>query len=111
MAAVINIALNLILIPPYGIIGAAVATVLTEIIFTAIYCSFIIRYGFNFKFLTKFIHKLIIAGGVMIFAVSYVGNLFLAVFVGAVIYSAILFLFGIMDMEDKVLLVKIKNNL
>ena len=111
IAAVTNIALNFILIPPYGIIGAAVATVLTEIIFTIIYYSFIIKYGFNLKFLTKFMHKLIIAGVIMIFIISYIGNLFLAVFVGVVTYSTILFLLGIIDKEDKILFNKIKYNL
>jgi len=111
IAAVINILLNFVLIPLYGIIGAAVATVLTEIIFTIVYGSFIIRYGFSFKSLNEFIYKLIIAGAIMIFVVSFVENLFLAVFVGIVTYSVLLFLFGVINPEDKILFNKIKYNL
>src|SRR3989344_867836 len=41
MAALTNVILNLVLIPAYGFIGAAVATLITEIIFFSAYMSFI----------------------------------------------------------------------
>jgi len=99
-SALLNIVLNIFLIPLYGIIGAAIATILTEIVFTIMYCSLMIRYGFNFNFLKKFIHKPIIAGIIMVLLVSNISNLFLSVFVGIIVYSLILIMFRILDKED-----------
>lgn len=110
-AAIINIILNFILIPLYGFVGAAIATLLTEIVFFIIYTSFIIKYGFKFKFILSFIHKPIIAGSIMITSLLFIENIFLAVFSGMIIYFAVLYFIGIIDKEDKVLLTKIKNNL
>lgn len=46
---IINIALNLLMIPNYGIMGAAVAVVITEGINTLVQCGFVF-YLFNFSF-------------------------------------------------------------
>lgn len=111
MAALINIVLNFILIPLYGIAGAAFATLLTEIIFSATYTLLIIKYGFNFGFLFSFIHKPIIAVSIMVILLLFIENIFLAILSGMIIYFAVLYFIGIMDKEDRILLMKIKNNL
>ena len=110
-ASILNIALNLILIPLYGITGAAVATLATEIVFFLMYSGFIIKYGFSFKFLMSFIHKPVIAAAAMIFSLYFVDNLFLAIIAGFFTYSAVLLLLKIIDNEDKQIFYKIVKNL
>lgn len=100
-AAFINIILNIILIPLYGIVGAALATLMTEIIFFAIYSGVIMKSGFSFKFLASFIYKPLISSIIMIFFLGYIGNLFFAVIAGAFIYFLALFLFKTIDKDDK----------
>ena len=109
-AAAINIMLNFILIPAYGIIGAAFATLITEIIFTAIYCSFMAKFGINFKFLKKFSYKVIIAVLAMAVTLSYIGNLAAAIIVGASVYIAVIFLLRVIDDEDKNLFNRVARN-
>lgn len=111
LSALLNIILNLILIPLYGFIGAAVATLITEIIFFIAYTSFIIHYGFKFKFILSFIYKPVIAVAVMVFLVSFIGNLFLAIISGAFIYFIVLLALRIVDKQDKVLFNKILKNI
>jgi O-antigen/teichoic acid export membrane protein len=48
VCAALNIALNLILIPPYGFIGAGIATVIT----------YIALFSINFYFVSKYLHKI-----------------------------------------------------
>ena len=110
-AAVINIVLNIVLIPKYGIVGAAIATLVTEIIFSIIYSGFISRYGFGFKFLISFIYKPIIAAAAMIFSLRFVDNLFSAVLTGFLVYTAVLLFLRIIDSEDKRIFYKIVKNL
>ena len=110
-AAVINIVLNIIWIPIYGIVGAAMATLITEIIFFLMYSGFIYKYGFGFKFLAPFIYKPLIATGIMVFSLQFIGNLFLAVIAGFLIYCAILLFLGIIDNEDKRIFYKIVKNI
>jgi O-antigen/teichoic acid export membrane protein len=109
-AALTNIILNLILIPLYGFIGAAIAAVITEIIFFLIYTSFIVKYGLKIKFAVIFIRPLV-AAAIMVFLLSFVGNIFIAVILGAFVYLALLFVFGAIDKEDKLLFKKVINNL
>lgn len=110
-AAAINIALNFVLIPIYGIIGAAAATLITEVIFFFIYSGFAANYGFNLKFLVTFAYKPLIAAGIMVFLLKFVDNLFIAVFAGFLIYTSIILSLRILDNEDKRIFYKIVNNL
>lgn len=109
-AALINIALNLILIPNYGFVGAAVATLLTEIIFFIIYTSFIVKNGFKLNFAKSFIYKPLIAAVIMIFLLPFINNLFLSIFLGIFIYTAVVLALGVIDKEDKLLFNKIVRN-
>lgn len=118
-AALINILLNLILIPKYGIVGAASATLITEIIFLIIYKSFITKYGFTLGFVFKFIHKPVFATAVMV-ASLYLANrmvstyftgmisyLIAMIIFGMIIYSITLLTVRIIDKEDRYLIGKI----
>ena len=110
-ASVINIVLNFILIPRYGIAGAAVSTLITEIIFFIIYSSFAGKYGFSLKFLMKFVYKPLIAAALMVFSLFFVENLFLAIFVGFFVYVLSLLLLRIVDSEDKQIFYRIVKNI
>jgi len=110
VAALINIILNLILIPLYGFVGAAFATLITEIAFFIAYTSFIIKCGFKFKFIRAFIYKPIIAAAIMGFLLPFIRNLFLAMILGMFIYIAALLALRIMDKDDKSLFDGIVRN-
>ncbi|MCV3763662.1 oligosaccharide flippase family protein [Companilactobacillus farciminis] len=76
MSLIAKAALNVILIPKYGIAGGAMATVLSECV---ILFGILIIYGFNREFLSldkKFIFNLIKAGLVMAIIVKVVVSLF-----------------------------------
>ncbi|MAH32902.1 hypothetical protein CL615_00765 [archaeon] len=107
-AALANIMLNFILIPIYGFVGAAIATLITEVIFFFIYTSFIVKYGLKIKFISLSIRP-IIATLIMLFALTFIGDLVLAVVVGIIVYFAVLIILGTIDKEDKLLYKKIKN--
>ena len=111
LAALLNIILNLILIPIYGFVGAAIATLMTEIIFFITYTSFMVKYGFKFRFIISFIYKPVIAATVMVFSLSLIGNLFLAIIFGAFVYFIVLLPLRILDKEDKLLFNKILKNI
>jgi len=82
-ALILNIALNLILIPKYSIIGASISTVMTEfirLVFFFIY-SAKIGYGFSLRELVGFITKIIFSCIVMGFFIFYFYTLNLIVII------------------------------
>lgn len=89
-----NIVLNLILIPPYGIVGASIATVFTEgIVFLLMYREFnkITRVSLNSYILRPIITSLGM-GAFLYFCSGW--NVLLLILLGAAIYFMILFLIG-----------------
>lgn len=73
-AAIMNILLNLLFIPFWGIVGAAVASVLSEFV-VCIYQSIRIKESFDFIDLFKRNIQYIIAGIIMCILVSVVGKI------------------------------------
>ena len=110
IAVLINIILNLIFIPKYGFIGAAIATVITEIAFFIIYMHFITKYGLGVK-LTRIFVKPIIATAIMIFALSFIGNLFISIVLVIIVYVIALLALGTIDKEDKIIFKKVMKNI
>lgn len=104
--AIINIILNLILIPTYGFIGAAIATLITEIVFFLLYTSFIIRYGLRIRPIHTLLRPLI-AVAIMVLALSFIDNLFIAVILGGSVYLVALLVLGTIDKEDKLIFNKV----
>lgn len=111
--ALIDIILNLILIPKYSLYGAAVATVITYIFILLLYFKYTMKYTpihpLNLKFLFVFIIAAISTAFmyfVIIQPVIYNLNIFLTVFVGAIIYATV---FLVLRKTYDVF--KIKNNL
>ena len=109
IVALLNIILNFILIPKYGIFGAAFATVITELVFFSVYTSFIVKYGIKIKFATFFIRP-IIGAALIIIILPYIDNIFLATFSGTVVYFSVLYFLKTLDKEDKLLFKKIVEN-
>lgn len=110
LAAGVNIILNFLLIPLFGIIGAASATLITEILFFCIYSTFIFRYGFPFVVLTYLV-KPVIAVLAMIGVLYAIPDLVLGVLLSGVAYVGVLLFLGSVDREDKRLFQKIRDNI
>ena len=103
LAAFANIILNFILIPNYSYIGAAVATVISDIII----CILMFRITINSEYAPRMIVvydviKLLISSLVM-FAVLYYSelNIILGVIVGGIVYIGMLFITRTLDEDDK----------
>ncbi len=104
MAAILNLGLNLILIPYMGILGAAITTLI------AFTFAFILTTHYSFKYLTfdiefGFILKSIVASIIMSLVIvkwNPVGILNVLIIVGVcvVVYAAILLLLGGIKKEE-----------
>lgn len=103
LAAALNIALNLVLIPRYSYVGASVATVSTELFAFFFLLYFVSKMGYRLP-------KSIIASFFKILCASLIMYLFLDIFywiylfplilLASVIYIVIVYLLGILDNED-----------
>ncbi len=114
----VNIGANLILIPMYSFKGAAIATILTEIVLFAIYIYFVRKHlykkiiSLNIKTLTDY-SKIILSGvfmGIFICLTKSLGiingmsslfNLILIICLSALIYFAVLYLLKGFSKEDR----------
>ena len=111
--AIINILLNLILIPKFSLYGAAVATVLTEIFYFSSYYYIISKNVGRVKFASIIVKPLIASGvmGLSIYFLWYM-NAFILVLFGAAVYFASMHFLKAFSEEDKIMirkLIKIKN--
>lgn len=113
LCMILNITINLILIPRYSYVGASIATVITALL------SFILCFHFLFKFIYKIqIHKYILKPimastimGLFIFSFTRM-NIFLLVCISIVIYFGVLILLKTFSKKDITLfkqVVKIKR--
>jgi O-antigen/teichoic acid export membrane protein len=106
--ALLNVVLNLILIPKYSYVGASIATVATE--FTALALAFIwslrIGYGLSNKKLIDITAKVVIASAIMGAFIFYLRDLTLwgLVPLSAVLYFIVLYIIRGIDREDTGLL-------
>ena len=103
IAALFNVCLNAALIPLYSYDGAAIATVLSEMLITVLTLHHIFRTDYKPDFgLLKTILKLIICG-IILFVAFYFLNLqiWLAIPVGFLIYLISLFITRSIDNTDK----------
>lgn len=93
---VVNVGLNLILIPKISYIGAALVTVITEIL-ALIFTWYIAHHYVNMRLRLSIIWKSILAGLVMAMAILSLGtniNIFIVVIIAAIIYGTVLYLLG-----------------
>lgn len=99
--ALLNVALNLILIPMYSYIGAAVATVATELLNFVFLFYFASASGFKFN-LYKITLRPLIAGAAMAVAIYYLFfmHLLFIVPIAAALYFIVLLLIGGIHKEE-----------
>lgn len=104
---ILNVGTNLIFIPKYSYLGAAMTTVFTEFLVTALMLYLIYRtisYFPSFKICFKIFFAALVMGGFLYFFQSW--NLFLLLGLGALIYFTILYLIKGISREEISLLVK-----
>ncbi|MCK4532874.1 flippase [bacterium] len=106
----LNIGLNLVFIARWGYLGAAMATVITQMVFFGIGFWLISKYFYRISLL-KIIWKPILSGIIMSSILYYlqVWNLFILIIIGVVIYFILLCISKAFTEEDKVLFRKIIN--
>jgi O-antigen/teichoic acid export membrane protein len=90
-AALLNLALNAVLIPRWGIRGAAVATLATEIVRMGVALSFVAGEGFGIAWISRFWRSLV-AAGVMVGVLLLTGEVPLVprIALGGTAYLAVL---------------------
>jgi O-antigen/teichoic acid export membrane protein len=99
MAAMVNIVLNVLWIPRYGIIGAAYATALTYIMLNVVTYRVSSRY-FKIHIDWSLLFKAMLSTGAMVLAIFYMGdltgstivNVLIKAVSGAVLYACTMFL-------------------
>ena len=105
---IINIILNLILIPKYSYIGASFATFITEIILVGyiIFASYKLGYGLNNKIVINYLTRISVATLIMSTIIWYLHdlNLFILVIMGTLVYFSILYFIKGINEEDLYLL-------
>jgi len=107
LGALLNLAVNFILIPKYTYYGAAWATVLTELVVTIL--MVVVLYQTLKGFLSfKYIFKYILAAFIMVLVLYYLSSLplFLLIPLAILAYFASLYLFGGISVKQILVLVK-----
>jgi len=103
IAAVFNVILNFIMIPHFSYDGAAITTVLSDILIVWIQAYIIYKLGHRpNKRLYQDIVRIIIASGVLGIALYLLNmNMWLAIPVGIIIYLATIYILRFFDNDDK----------
>ena len=107
LAAVFNIVLNLFLIPPFGFVGAAIATLLTEIFLFIFYFRYVSQYLYTPKIIPIMIKPALASVVMALFLIYGNINLFISIIVGSLIYFGMLILIKGFKTEDYKTLKKI----
>ena len=102
-AAIFNVLLNVILIPLFDYNGAAMATVLSEVLITVLTLYYIFKTDFKPDLsLLKTVIKIIFVSIVLAIALYWVNvSMWLAIPIGIVIYIVLLFITRLIDYNDK----------
>ncbi|HBB65908.1 MAG: hypothetical protein A2049_03305 [Elusimicrobia bacterium GWA2_62_23] len=100
-ACLLNVVLNLFLIPAYGYIGAAAATAVSETVYFTLAVIYLRRTEYHFLPWGLLV-RLLAFSSVMLAALSLVpgGNVFLRVAAGAMVYLLLVLWGGILDEDD-----------
>ncbi|MFC1686682.1 flippase [Patescibacteria group bacterium] len=112
LGVVVNVGLNLILIPRYSYLGAAAATLITE---GLVLILMTVMVGRELKLWPRLINplKILVATGVMGIVVYFLAgyNLVFPIVAGGVVYFALLYLFKVVDKQliRTILLKPVKN--
>lgn len=103
IAAVFNVVMNFFMIPHFSYDGAAITTVLSDILIVVIQAYVIYKLGHRpNKRLYQDVARIIIASGVLGIALYLLNmNMWLAIPVGIIIYLAAIYLLRFFDNDDK----------
>lgn len=102
LCMVLNIILNLLLIPKVGYIGAGIATVVTEIVFFLFNLYFLSKYFYIIsipKLVIKPILSTILMGMIIFYLREF--NIFLLIGLGIIVYFGILFIIGNLSRKER----------
>lgn len=112
IGAVLNVILNLILIPKFSFIGSSFATVLTELMLSPLLIYPLLKADFTDKSsLSKDFPKLIISNMVMILPIIILRdlNLLLVILFALVVYLVAIYVFKVLDEIDILLIRRLLN--
>lgn len=112
IGVVLNIILNLILIPKFSFIGSSVATVVTELILSPFLVYPLFKAGYaNKKALSKDFPKLIFSNMVMVALIIILRdlNLLLIILLSSLVYFVTIYLFRALDEIDISLIKRLLN--
>ena len=101
---ILNVVLNLILIPKYSFVGASIATVATELFSLIVMCIFCVKTGYGFSGVKHYLTlvKVLLSSLIMGVLILWLkdANLFVVVTLAITIYFAATYLLGVFDKED-----------
>jgi O-antigen/teichoic acid export membrane protein len=109
---IVNVILNLILTPLFGIIGASFATVLTDLTGSAQFYAFFRRElgpGLGFRQLARLAGCAAAMGVLIYFLRDW--NLFLVIALGACVYVALVWVSGVLTPEERARLLEVGRKL
>jgi O-antigen/teichoic acid export membrane protein len=110
ICVVVNIVLNLLLIPRLSYIGASIATVSTEVILVGYIIFICYKQGYGVAPVSVLKHVFKIAVGAAIMSVflvyCYAWNVLVLIPAGALVYLIVIYAAGVFDKEDKCLVYK-----
>lgn len=113
ICVIINIILNIILIPKFSYIGASIATLITEIILVGyvIFASYRLGYGIEYKIVISDLFKVLLATLIMSTFIWYFEslNLFLLIIISILLYFTSLYIVKGIDEIDVGLFKQIMN--
>ncbi|MGZ7107700.1 MAG: flippase [Methanobacterium sp.] len=103
IAAVVNIALNLVLIPKFSLYGSSFATVVTEIMLLVILTHILLKTDYlELKSVLKSMPSILISNVILIIFVIFLRdiNLFLLIILSSIVYVLAIFLTKAIDKQD-----------
>lgn len=106
--AIANVLLNLYAIPSFGLIGAALVTVTTDLI-GALQFHFLLRRKLKLPNMRSVSVRIVIASGLMGAAIVLTGggNLFALIGLGAVIYAALVLALRVLSDDERALILRV----
>ncbi|UTB32989.1 MAG: flippase [Methanobacterium sp. ERen5] len=100
--AIINVALNLVLIPHYSYVGASFATVITEVTGFSLMILYISKYFSRISWINNFLKTIVVS--VLVLTVTYILKLninwIIALVAGVVLFLVLMFVTKIISKED-----------
>ncbi len=101
LSLAVNVGLNLVLIPHFGAMGAAVTTLLSEVFSFIFFYSFTAYYLRHVRMLEVFLFPALVAGGLLILLLLMRNMpVYVIAAVGIIGYPALLLLFRVVSQDD-----------